>query len=482
MRRYFTFCLMILGLFIFCSINSQIVQAKSNEGVILQGEQTIQNIFPDDSLATVMLKALKESGVSVTSVASTVTQVDLDKITSLTASGKGVKSIEGIQYLHGIKTWVLLNGNDITDLSPLANWNCLNINNLQLYSNHISDVSPIAAANLPQLNILELQFNNLTNNCLTDVERIANNSPNLFTFDLSGNHIDQFIQMTSPYNFFTNISVSNRYFGQTITLEPITIQHSTIQIENSSTDTDVANPNKNIPVANVSNNGTATSDGKTITWQVSDIPKASRSLTYKVQSTHDISGTTTVKPDVTYTIPINWGQGKDVVVHYQTKDSKPILPDKRYSGIFMEEYEISPPEIKHYAVSTHTGSLKGIFGDTEEEVTFVYDDQSENNSTTDDSSTSGTTITTTETTTTSSGQKSDTTTSTTNNTNKETITKETSKKREKKNIKGTQISAEKCTVVINYVDTEGHKLHKSKVLSGNKGASYHTKAIHSKEK
>ncbi|EGD3653809.1 internalin, partial [Listeria monocytogenes] len=76
---------------------------------------SINQIFPDADLAEGIRAELQKS--SVTDV---VTKEELESISQLSVYAKKIASIEGLEYLTNLK-FLNLNGNQITDLSPLSN-------------------------------------------------------------------------------------------------------------------------------------------------------------------------------------------------------------------------------------------------------------------------------------------------------------------------------------------------------------------------
>lgn len=98
----------------------------------------INQVFPDGALAQVIATKLGKS------VNDNVTTADLNTITSISnaeGSGKGITSLEGMQYLHNMQV-LYLAGNNISDLTPISGLTA--ISTLFVVSNHISDLTPLS--------------------------------------------------------------------------------------------------------------------------------------------------------------------------------------------------------------------------------------------------------------------------------------------------------------------------------------------------
>lgn len=101
----------ILGLSLYVT-TSQGVEVRAES---ITQPTAINVIFPDPALANAIKIAAGKSNVT-----DTVTQADLDGITTLSAFGTGVTTIEGVQYLNNL-IGLELKDNQITDLTPLKN-------------------------------------------------------------------------------------------------------------------------------------------------------------------------------------------------------------------------------------------------------------------------------------------------------------------------------------------------------------------------
>jgi internalin A len=83
---------------------------------------------------------------------------ELAGLTSLTASGKGITNLAGLEYCRGL-THLALDFNQISNLSPLAG--LISLTTLYLESNQISNLSPLAG--LISLTTLSLRSNQISN-------------------------------------------------------------------------------------------------------------------------------------------------------------------------------------------------------------------------------------------------------------------------------------------------------------------------------
>ncbi|EBF5184297.1 leucine-rich repeat domain-containing protein, partial [Listeria monocytogenes] len=111
----------------------------------------INSIFTDAAVAELIRSTLKKSSVS-----DTVTQGELDSITSLKATNKGIVTLNGLENLTNLSTLDLYL-NQISDVSPLGTLSKLST--LNLTSNRITDISPLG--NLTSLKILYLNNNSI---------------------------------------------------------------------------------------------------------------------------------------------------------------------------------------------------------------------------------------------------------------------------------------------------------------------------------
>ncbi|EMV4560403.1 lmo0801 family class 1 internalin, partial [Listeria monocytogenes] len=185
----------------------------------------IKDLFPDPAMANEVLKSLNLKKLNKKSTSDTVTQTELNSLTgSFQAINKGIKSIEGVEYLQNI-TELDVEKNQITDIAPVANLKKLTT--LLINTNQITDISPVAdlanlttfyCGNNPISDISAVQ--NLTKlsifNCYTaNVEDISpvKNLVNLKTLSLGSNNIHDISDIEKltalEYLSFSNNPVEN---------------------------------------------------------------------------------------------------------------------------------------------------------------------------------------------------------------------------------------------------------------------------------
>ncbi|MBF2362987.1 MucBP domain-containing protein [Listeria marthii] len=175
--------IIIVGILFFQSLSAYplMIEAVENENTnksnslkqtpnktTLQAGDTYAKVFPDAALAQAIAKAA--TGSEDTS--KIVTQADLNKIIILTANGKGIADLTGMDLLVKATT-INLNNNQITDISPLTQ--LPNLVKLYLSDNQISTVTLNAENQLPRLTTLNIQNNpTLTVIDVQDQPKLAN--------------------------------------------------------------------------------------------------------------------------------------------------------------------------------------------------------------------------------------------------------------------------------------------------------------------
>lgn len=137
--------------------------------------------FPDSNLEAVIREAIsKPEGPIYTS--------NLESLTHLTAQGRGISNLTGLQYCANL-TMLYLWDNQISDISSLAS--LTNLTDLRLFNNQISDISPLASlTNLTTLclganqisdisalaSLINLIHLELLHNQIQDIEPLVANS------------------------------------------------------------------------------------------------------------------------------------------------------------------------------------------------------------------------------------------------------------------------------------------------------------------
>ncbi|EIV3450832.1 LapB repeat-containing protein [Listeria monocytogenes] len=137
----------------------------TQEKSVLQAGETYESTFPDAALATVIAKAATGSE----DITQEVSQTDLNKITSLTATSKGIVDLTGINLLSKL-AYLSMSGNQISDISALNG--LANLSNLNVSSNQITSFNLNANSNLPMLNTVDIRSNDLNNINVQDQSKL----------------------------------------------------------------------------------------------------------------------------------------------------------------------------------------------------------------------------------------------------------------------------------------------------------------------
>ncbi|MBC1727617.1 leucine-rich repeat domain-containing protein, partial [Listeria seeligeri] len=129
--------------------NSGSTKAKE---VAVEADDTYLDIFPDEAFAEVI--ALEITGSNDTS--QTVTQAQLDSLTSLNAPSKNITDVTGIQQLTKLKS-INLSKNNLTSIAPITNLTALTT--LDVSANLLEEISITSAQNIPNLTALSVLNN-----------------------------------------------------------------------------------------------------------------------------------------------------------------------------------------------------------------------------------------------------------------------------------------------------------------------------------
>ncbi|ECB9649890.1 LPXTG cell wall anchor domain-containing protein [Listeria monocytogenes] len=254
-------------------IDSKEEVKKSNQPV--EAEKTIKKnvkaispdkisvIFPDAALAETIRDTLGKSSVD-----DIVTQAELDTITRVSESYRGIADISGMENLTNL-SHLNLNYNQISDISPLAN--LANLSNLDLDNNQISDISSLA-------NLTNLKNLYLNNNQISDISSLANLT-NLEYLYLNYNQISDI----SPLSNLTNL----RWLG----LEDQKISASKVKWNDPLSVTNAIKDNNGnlIAPSSISNQGAYTNP--TITW--TGLTNTPQSVSYSWSQSVTIGASTT---------------------------------------------------------------------------------------------------------------------------------------------------------------------------------------------
>ncbi|HBC0571454.1 TPA: InlB B-repeat-containing protein [Listeria monocytogenes] len=144
----------------------------------------INEIFPDPALADAMRNLLGKA--SVTDI---VSQNELDQQTGINAPYKGIKNLEGVQYLNNISN-LFVYFNEITDISVISHLS--NLKYVYLDENHINDFSPLSnLTNLTELSLGSTQISDIS---------VLSNLTNLTELSLSNNQLNNLDALSGLQN------------------------------------------------------------------------------------------------------------------------------------------------------------------------------------------------------------------------------------------------------------------------------------------
>ncbi|MFC0234291.1 LPXTG cell wall anchor domain-containing protein [Vagococcus entomophilus] len=395
----------------------------------IEGSKKIAEIFPDAAFAKVILKNMQDHGYKGTDVSDEVTQEDLNNYLkhNLAASGAGITSIEGIQYLHNLG-WpiqdtvvgqVMLDGNNIKDLSPLANFDSP-VAGVQFGGSdmHGVDFSPLFASPA-YLNHKAYDYNkwfmvalgecNLDQN---DVEKLlslrAVNQQTMYTtqLQLQGNHFDNFTSLADNWNSYANPGYW--LHDQTMTLSPIKITSLTQKVEfkNPSKECSASNYGKPLPItkaiATVTDNDASGTEAETI--DATNHASASWTAT-------NIQGKQYLRVDVTqagvtehnvesvhYLIPLVWDIQPDPEPTTTTSSSSDTSETTSSSSDTSETTSSSSDTSETTSSSSDTSETTSSSSDTSETTSSSSDTSEITSSSSDTSETTSSSSDTSETT------------------------------------------------------------------------------------
>ena len=150
------------------------IQEESHEGTEFQANDQIRllDIFEDPNLAQLVAAQLNVN------INDEIDRSDLRNINILGANGRGIQSLNGIEYLTEL-SWLDVNGNQISNLEPLRE--LMGLMALEFNNNQVSDLSPLLELN----NLSSLDANN---NQISDLSPLSE-LVRLTWLDLSSNQI-----------------------------------------------------------------------------------------------------------------------------------------------------------------------------------------------------------------------------------------------------------------------------------------------------
>ncbi|ECH5525087.1 LPXTG cell wall anchor domain-containing protein [Listeria monocytogenes] len=144
----------------------------------------INEIFPDPALADTMRNLLGKA--SVTDI---VSQNELDQPTGINVPYKGIKNLEGVQYLNNLSN-LFVYFNEITDISVISNLS--NLKYVYLDENHINDFRPLSnLTNLTELSLGSTQISDIS---------VLSNLTNLTELSLHDNQLNNLDALSGLQN------------------------------------------------------------------------------------------------------------------------------------------------------------------------------------------------------------------------------------------------------------------------------------------
>ncbi len=221
--------------------------------ILLAGKVEAEEIditanFVDENLRNSILELAKEA--TQIDDKTQIYESDIDKIvnkvggTSLKLAGKEIKDLAGIEAFADKEiTWIFLDWNEITDLTPLQNFT--NLTKISFSGNQVSDLSPLSnLENLENLTAINNKIttlntiNNLSNmkyicldgNVLTNIDDISNWS-NLIEISFRNNQITELPDLSQLQKLQT-INLSNNMI-QTINTMPKLESVENLEIDNN---------------------------------------------------------------------------------------------------------------------------------------------------------------------------------------------------------------------------------------------------------
>lgn len=188
-------------------------------------EKDITQTFIDENLRNSILELAKNATGEQDKTA--IYESDIDKIiespggTSLKLAGKEIKSLEGIEAFADKEiTWIFLDWNQITDLTPLQNFQ--NLKKISFSGNQIADLTPLAGLNNlenivainnnissiePLENLVNIKYICLDENKINNIDIIKNWS-NVLEISFQNNQIEQLPNLSNLQELET-LNVNN---------------------------------------------------------------------------------------------------------------------------------------------------------------------------------------------------------------------------------------------------------------------------------
>ncbi|MGM8213779.1 leucine-rich repeat domain-containing protein [Virgibacillus sp. W0430] len=196
------------------------------------------SLIPDDALKEAINDELNEPA------SYEPTQADLQSLTSLTAVGKSISNLEGLQHAINITT-LQLRQNKISDITPLEN--LTNLEYISLNNNQITNVSPLSSLN--QLTTLHLSNNK-------DIRNInpLKNLNQLRTLGLSYNRQLEFAQLRNFTHLSTTLYLTHTGISDLSVLEDFSSLNNLYLNNNEISDLTPIKNLASLNLLNISNN------------------------------------------------------------------------------------------------------------------------------------------------------------------------------------------------------------------------------------
>ncbi|EAG7032952.1 LPXTG cell wall anchor domain-containing protein [Listeria monocytogenes] len=291
------------------------------EKTVLQAGETYETVFPDAALATVIAKAATGSE----DITQEVSQTDLNKITSLTATSKGIVDLTGIDLLSKL-TSLSISGNQITDISALNG--LVNLSNLNVSNNKITSFNLNANSNLPMLSAVDIRSNNLKNINVQD-------QPKLWTFKCDTGSSSELTEVTLK-NLPTLIVAGNGssayqndiVFSSTPGLSKVILENlpsisSSLRLDRCAIEELVINNLPKVSMVNISNNKITTLEGLENLSAVNTL-YVSENLVTEIESMHAF-------PKL-QKLELGWNALTNVVMDQVTAEKFPLLRTMNVRG------------------------------------------------------------------------------------------------------------------------------------------------------
>ncbi|HAA8936720.1 TPA_asm: cell wall anchor protein [Listeria monocytogenes] len=291
------------------------------EKTVLQAGETYETVFPDAALATVIAKAATGSE----DITQEVSQTDLNKITSLTATSKGIVDLTGIDLLSKL-TSLSISGNQITDISALNG--LVNLSNLNVSNNKITSFNLNANSNLPMLSAVDIRSNNLKNINVQD-------QPKLWTFKCDTGSSSELTEVTLK-NLPTLIVAGNGssayqndiVFSSTPGLSKVILENlpsisSSVRLDRCAIEELVINNLPKVSMVNISNNKITTLEGLENLSAVNTL-YVSENLVTEIESMHTF-------PKL-QKLELGWNALTNVVMDQVTAEKFPLLRTMNVRG------------------------------------------------------------------------------------------------------------------------------------------------------